>query len=73
MPLISIPVMIQFPVALNLYWLSNNMISLVQARIFRQPAVRRKLGIEEMIVWKPEDLPMTSFYVSQLKYIFPQN
>ena len=65
LPLISIPVMIQFPVALNLYWLTNNIISIVQARILKRPAVRQKLGIGEMIVWKPEDLPMTSFYVSQ--------
>ena len=65
LPLISIPVMIQFPVALNLYWLTNNIISIVQARILKRPAVRQKLGIGEMTVWKPEDLPMTSFYVSQ--------
>ena len=65
LPLISIPVMIQFPVALNLYWLTNNIISVVQARILKQPAVRQKLGIGEMTVWKPEDLPLTSFYVSQ--------
>ena len=65
LPLISIPVMVQFPVALNLYWLTNNIISVVQARILKQPAVREKLGIGQMTVWKPEDLPMTTFYVSQ--------
>ena len=65
MPIISIPVMINFPVALNLYWLTSNMISLVQATTLRQPAVREKLGIREMTKWKPEDLPMTNFYVSR--------
>ena len=64
LPLVSIPVMLQFPVALNLYWLTNNLISLVQARVFKLPAVRQKLGIGEIIAWKPEDLPMTSYYVS---------
>ena len=64
LPLVSIPVMINFPAALNVYWLCNNMISLVQARVVRLPGVREKLGIGEMIVWKPEDLPMNSFYVS---------
>jgi len=61
MPLISIPVMVQFPAALNLYWLSNNVISVFMAKFLRTPAVRDKLGFEEQIVWKPEDLPMTNF------------
>lgn len=62
MPLISIPVMIQFPTALNVYWMSNNLISLVQASILRRKDVREKLGFEEFIKWKPSDLPMTSFH-----------
>ena len=64
MPLVSIPVMINFPAALNVYWLTNNVISLVQSRVIKRPAVRERLGIGEMIKWKPEDLPMTNFYVS---------
>ena len=64
MPLVSIPVMINFPAALNVYWLTNNIISLVQSRVIKRPSVREKLGIGEMIQWKPEDLPMTNFYVS---------
>ena len=64
LPLVSIPVMINFPAALNIYWLSNNMISLVQSRVIKLPAVRDKLGIGEMKKWKPEELPMTNFYVS---------
>ena len=64
LPLVSIPVMINFPAALNIYWLSNNMISLVQSRVIKLPAVRDKLGIGEMKKWTPEDLPMTNFYVS---------
>ena len=69
MPVVSIPVMINFPAALNVYWLTNNVISLVQSRVVRQPAVRERLGIGEMIKWKPEDLPMNNFYVSVDKYI----
>ena len=64
LPLVSIPVMINFPAALNIYWLSNNMISLVQSRVIKLPAVRDKLGIGEMKKWNPEELPMTNFYVS---------
>ena len=66
LPLISVPIMINFPAALNIYWLSNNLISLVQARVVKHPEIRKKLGIGEIIHWKPEDLPMTTFYVSIL-------
>jgi len=62
MPLVSIPVMINFPAALNVYWLSNNMISLVQSRVMKRQAVRSYLGIPEMTKWKPEDLPATQFH-----------
>eukprot|EP00092_Neocalanus_flemingeri_P006572 GFUD01007085.1.p1 GENE.GFUD01007085.1~~GFUD01007085.1.p1 ORF type:complete len:432 (+),score=101.77 GFUD01007085.1:42-1337(+) len=62
MPLISIPVMINFSSALNVYWLTNNMISLVQSRVMKRPAVRTYLGIPEMTKWKPEDLPATYFH-----------
>ncbi|XP_023332319.1 mitochondrial inner membrane protein OXA1L [Eurytemora carolleeae] len=61
LPLISIPVMIQFPAALNLYWFSNNVISVIQAQIIRHPQIRLQLGIGEMIKWKPEDLPMKNY------------
>merc|ERR1712098_188432 len=67
LPLVSIPVMINFPAALNIYWLSNNLISLVQARVVRHPEIRQRLGIGEIIHWKPEDLPMTTFYEEMKK------
>jgi len=62
MPLVSVPVMIQFPCALNVYWLTNNMISLVQSRVIKRQAVRDYLQIPEMTKWKPEDLPATYFH-----------
>jgi len=67
LPLISVPIMINFPAALNIYWLSNNLISLVQARVVKHPEIRKKLGIGEIIHWKPEDLPMTTFYEEMKK------
>ena len=67
MPLISIPIMLQFPCALNVYWLTNNMISLVQSRVMKRPAVKEYLGIGQMTKWKPEDLPATYFHVSTHK------
>ena len=83
MPLISIPVMLSFPAALQVgvvvssvlyctvlhctaqvYWCTNNFISLVQSRVVKHPVIKKKLGIGEMIQWKPSDLPMTNFHVS---------
>jgi len=66
MPIVSIPVMIAFPAALGVYWVTNNLISLLQSRILRLPAVRDFCGIPEIVKWKPEDLPMTTF-MDQLK------
>jgi len=66
MPIVSIPVMIAFPAALGVYWVTNNFISLCQSRILRLPAVRDFCGIPEIVKWKPEDLPMTTF-MDQLK------
>jgi len=65
-PIVSIPVMIAFPAALGVYWVTNNFISLCQSRILRIPAVRQSCGIPEIIKWKPEELPMTTF-MEQLK------
>lgn len=65
LPLLTLTFSVNFPAAINLYWLTNNILSVIQAKVIRRPEVRAKLGIAEMIVWKPEDLPMTNFY-SQL-------
>ena len=35
LPIVSVPVMISFPAALNVYWLSNNIISVIQAKFIR--------------------------------------
>jgi len=66
MPIVSIPVMVAFPAALGVYWVTNNFISLCQSRVLRLPAVRDFCGIPEIVKWKPEDLPMTTF-MDQLK------
>jgi len=58
MPWLTLPVMIQFPAALNFYWLTNNAITLCQARLLSQKSVRQRLGIGELIKWKDEDLPL---------------
>jgi len=60
LPWISLPVMMQFPSALNVYWFTNNVFVVSQAFFLRQKSVKRKLGIGEMVEWRDEDLPMKS-------------
>lgn len=62
LPIVSIPVMIAFPAALTVYWVTNNFISLGQSALMRRPAVRKYFAIGELIKWKPGDLPMTNFF-----------
>merc|ERR1712096_303384 len=33
-----------------------------QAQVLRQKAVKDKLGFEELVKWRPQDLPMTQFH-----------
>ncbi len=49
-----------FPQALNLYWLTNNVISIVQARVVRMPGIRDRLGIPEKRAIDPSDLPLAN-------------
>merc|ERR1719322_1658016 len=57
LPIIMLPVMIQFPAALNVYWFTTNIISLFQGALLRNKAICKSIGIEELKVWKDEDLP----------------
>lgn len=61
LPFIGLPFMCQFPAALNLYWLTTNLISIVQARTLKFPPIRKRLGINELIAWKPEQLPTLDY------------
>jgi len=63
MPLFMVPAMVQFPAALNVYWLTHNLITVTQAQILKHKSVRDRLGIPDQIQWKDEDLPMkTDFF-----------
>jgi len=49
--------------ALNVYWLTTNLISIMQSRILRLKPIREKLGIGEMIRWQEKDLPMNQMSI----------
>jgi len=72
LPLFSVPVMIYFPSVLNVYWCTNNIISLVQSRALKNPEIRKKLNLAEPIEWKPSDLPMTNFQEEMKKEMSKQ-
>jgi len=59
MPIVTFPVMMQFPAALNVYWLTTNLVSLGQTMLLKPDWVRQKLDIGEMIKWNEDDLPFS--------------
>jgi len=56
MPFIMLPITINFPTAVNFYWLTTNVISLLQSRFLKIAAIRKALKIPIMIKHKPQDL-----------------
>lgn len=46
--IVMVPAVASFPAALNLYWVVNNTVTAVQARIFQIASVRKALGIWDM-------------------------
>jgi hypothetical protein len=44
--------------ALNLYWLTTNLISISQSRLLRYPPLRQRLNIGDLIKWEEKDLPL---------------
>ena len=73
MPIMMFPVMLQFPAALNLYWFTTNIISLFQGALLRNKAISRSMGIEELKVWKEEDLAIKNVtFMDQYEQILKQ-
>lgn len=56
LPFIMLPVTINFPTAVNFYWLTTNVISLLQSRFLKIQVMRKALKIPIMIKHKPQDM-----------------
>ncbi|XP_029437713.1 mitochondrial inner membrane protein OXA1L [Rhinatrema bivittatum] len=67
MPLIILPLTINFPTAIFTYWMTSNLFSLAQVGFLRIPAVRTKLKIPKKIVHNPTDLPQQEGFLKSLK------
>ncbi|KAJ1137362.1 hypothetical protein NDU88_003773 [Pleurodeles waltl] len=67
MPLIILPLTINFPTAIFTYWTTSNLFSLAQVGFLRIPAVRTKLRIPEKIKHDPSVLPQQEGFLKSLK------
>ena len=59
--------------ALNVYWLTHNLITVAQAQILKHKSVRDRLGIPDQIQWKDEDLPMKNDFFGSMSGKNPSN
>uniref|UniRef100_A0A8C6UIV9 OXA1L mitochondrial inner membrane protein n=1 Tax=Neogobius melanostomus TaxID=47308 RepID=A0A8C6UIV9_9GOBI len=67
MPLIILPMTINFPTAVFTYWLTSNCFSLGQMALLKHPLVREKLRIPQRIQHPPSGLPENGFIESLKK------
>ncbi|KAM4810305.1 mitochondrial inner membrane protein OXA1L [Rhinophrynus dorsalis] len=67
MPLIILPLTINFPTAVFTYWVTSNFFSLAQVGFLKIPAVRSKLKIPERIKHDPSSLPQQEGFIKSLK------
>ncbi|KAM4709722.1 mitochondrial inner membrane protein OXA1L [Discoglossus pictus] len=66
MPLIILPLTINFPTAVFTYWVTSNIFSLAQVGFLKIPAVRNKLRIPEKIKHDPSKLPQQEGFIKSL-------
>ncbi|XP_069820298.1 mitochondrial inner membrane protein OXA1L [Dendropsophus ebraccatus] len=67
MPLIILPLTINFPTAIFTYWVTSNFFSIAQVAFLRIPAVRKKLKIPDQIKHNPSVLPNQEGFIKSLK------
>ena len=58
-PIMTLFITMQFPAALNLYWLSTNIVSVFQGLALKRPKIRSMLNLGDIKYWDKKDLPMT--------------
>ncbi|MED6269936.1 hypothetical protein CHARACLAT_004632 [Characodon lateralis] len=67
MPLIILPLTINFPTAVFTYWLTSNCFSLGQVALLRHPAVRRRFMIPERIKHPASAMPQSDGLIESMK------
>ncbi|XP_030018227.1 mitochondrial inner membrane protein OXA1L isoform X5 [Sphaeramia orbicularis] len=67
MPLVILPLTINFPTAVFTYWLTSNCFSLGQVALLRHPEVRKRLRIPERIQHPASALPQSEGFFASMK------
>ncbi|XP_067380336.1 mitochondrial inner membrane protein OXA1L isoform X2 [Channa argus] len=67
MPLVILPLTINFPTAVFTYWLTSNCFSLVQVGLLRHPLIRERLKIPERIKHPTSVLPQNDGFITSIK------
>lgn len=67
MPLVILPLTINFPTAVFTYWVTSNFFSIAQVAFLKIPAVRKKLKIPDQIKHDPSVLPKQEGFIKSLK------
>ncbi|XP_071315106.1 mitochondrial inner membrane protein OXA1L isoform X2 [Trachinotus anak] len=67
MPLVILPLTINFPTAVFTYWLTSNCFSLGQVALLRHPLVRDRLRIPERIKHPDNALPQSDGFIASMK------
>ncbi|KAK2863059.1 hypothetical protein Q5P01_002592 [Channa striata] len=67
MPLVILPLTINFPTAVFTYWLTSNCFSLVQVALLRHPLIRERLKIQERIKHPASALPQNDGFITSIK------
>ncbi|XP_028991583.1 mitochondrial inner membrane protein OXA1L [Betta splendens] len=67
MPLVILPLTINFPTAVFTYWMTSNCFSLGQVALLRHPLVRKKLGIPDRINHPSSALPQNEGFIASMK------
>ncbi|XP_041842055.1 mitochondrial inner membrane protein OXA1L isoform X2 [Melanotaenia boesemani] len=67
MPLIILPLTINFPTAVFTYWLTSNCFSLGQVALLTNPVVRRKLKIPEKIKHPASAMPQNEGLIESMR------
>uniref|UniRef100_A0A3Q3B9V0 OXA1L mitochondrial inner membrane protein n=1 Tax=Kryptolebias marmoratus TaxID=37003 RepID=A0A3Q3B9V0_KRYMA len=67
MPLIILPLTINFPTAVFTYWMTSNCFSLLQVALLKHPAVRHKLKIPDRIKHPDTAMPKGDGLIESMK------
>ncbi|XP_060111391.1 mitochondrial inner membrane protein OXA1L [Heteronotia binoei] len=67
MPVVILPLTINFPTAIFTYWMTSNLFTLAQVGLLRVPAIRTRLRIPERVEHSPSALPPQEGFLQSLK------